>query len=266
MLIEGVPENQQCLDSEYSMLELVFEDQRDILPARALLDSFRETNPVKYMNLSGNLVKLKKGYLIVELHPVESVQCPTNSTDEIPTQETTVPKHLEELFRKSCTNISEYEQKNKLGILLNKHQDAFARKKTDLGTCSVIKQKINTNFAAPVWQPLRRTPQGFESEEEQYLKYQLNNGVIQPSCSARASPVVLVRKKDNTVRWCIDYRKLNNVTRKDAYPLPRIDTCLDCLSSAKIFSTLDLQSGYWQLEVSEEDRPKNIIHNQIWPF
>lgn len=86
MLIEGVPENQQCLDSEYSMLEPIFEDQRDILPARALVDSFRETIPVRYMNLSGKPVKLKKGYLIGELNPVESVQCPTNSTDEIPTQ------------------------------------------------------------------------------------------------------------------------------------------------------------------------------------
>lgn len=98
------------------------------------------------------------------------------------------------------------------------------------------------------------------------MKDQFNNGVIQPSCSAWASPVVLVRKKDNTVRWCIDYRKLNDVTRKDAYPLPRIDTCLDCLSSAKIFSTLDLQSEYWQLEVSEKDRPKTAFVTKYGPF
>ena len=101
---------------------------------------------------------------------MESVQCPMNSTDEIPNKETSIPEHLEDLFKRSCTNITEDELKNKLAVLLNKHQDAFARNKTDRGTCSVIKHKINTNFAAPVRQPLRRTPQGFENEEEQYLK------------------------------------------------------------------------------------------------
>lgn len=68
--------------------------------------------------------------------------------------------------------------------------------------------------------------------------------------------MVLVRKKDGTVRWCIDYRKLNDCTRKDAYPLPRIDMCLDCLAGASVFSTMDLQSGYWQIVLEEKDREK----------
>ena len=68
-----------------------------------------------------------------------------------------------------------------------------------------------------------------------------------------------MRKKDGGVRWCIDYRRLNDVTVKDAYPLPRIDSCLDQLSSAKIFSTLDLQSGYWQQELEESSKPKTAF-------
>jgi hypothetical protein len=67
-------------------------------------------------------------------------------------------------------------------------------------------------------------------------------------------PVVFVRKKDQFVHWCIYYRKVNELTVKDAYPLPRIDMCLDCLSSASIFSVMDLQSGYRQLEIAESDR------------
>ena len=95
------------------------------------------------------------------------------------------------------------------------------------------------------------TPKGFEGEEEKYLKQQLQAGVIVPSTSQWASMLVLVRKKsDGSVRWCIDYRKLNNVTVMDAYPLPRIDTCLDCLSTARFFSTADFRvdtgSGYGQ--------------------
>lgn len=80
-----------------------------------------------------------------------------------------------------------------------------------------------------------------------------------PSCSAWASPVVLVRKKDGGVRWCVDYRKVNEATQKDAYPLPKIEECLDTLSGSKLFSTLDLLSGYHQFEVKEKDRPRTAL-------
>lgn len=72
-------------------------------------------------------------------------------------------------------------------------------------------------------------------------------------------PLVLVRKKTGDVRVCIDYRKLKERTVKDAYPLPRIDMCLDCLASSKIYSTIDLQSAYMQLELAEEDRHKTAF-------
>lgn len=142
---------------------------------------------------------------------------------------------------------------------MNKYKDAFANNKLDLGSCSLVKHKIDTAGAAPVRQPLRRTPQGFEGEEEKYLKDQLDKGVIVPSKSAYASGVVLVRKKDGTVRWCIDYRRINQSTIKDAYPLPKIASCLDCLANASVFSVCDLQSGYWQLQMAEEDRHKTAF-------
>jgi len=83
--------------------------------------------------------------------------------------------------------------------------------------------------------------------------------IIQPSTSPWASPIVIVIKKDGSARFCVDYRKLNKLTRKDAYPIPRIDNTLDTLSGSKWFSTLDLLSGYWQVEVKEADSEKTAF-------
>jgi len=88
---------------------------------------------------------------------------------------------------------------------------------------------------------------------------QLEQGIIEPAFSPWASNVVLVRKKDGSLRCCIDYRKLNAVTRKDAYPLPRCDSCLDAMSSAKWFSTFDLRSSYHQVVVDPQDRDKTTF-------
>ncbi|PIK56242.1 putative thy-1 membrane glycoprotein isoform X1 [Apostichopus japonicus] len=87
----------------------------------------------------------------------------------------------------------------------------------------------------------------------------LDKGVIKESYSPWAAPMVLVKKGDGTIRICVDYRKLNDKTRKDAFPLPRIHESLNALSKAKLFSTLDLASGFWQVEMSPEDQPKTAF-------
>ncbi len=87
----------------------------------------------------------------------------------------------------------------------------------------------------------------------------LDRGVIEPCQSSWASPVVLVMKKDGTTRFCVDYRKLNGVTKKDAYPLPRTDDTLDALRGSVYFSTLDLYSGYWQVEMGQRDIDKTAF-------
>ena len=87
----------------------------------------------------------------------------------------------------------------------------------------------------------------------------LEKGIVEPSNSPWASPIVLVSKKDGTTRFCVDYRKLNDVTVKDGYPLPRVDECLDALAGSKWFSCMDLNSGFWQILVEPEDQMKTAF-------
>jgi hypothetical protein len=87
----------------------------------------------------------------------------------------------------------------------------------------------------------------------------LQAGIIRESSSPWAFPVVVVKKKNGKLRFCVDYRKLNEVTIKDSYPLPRVDELIDTIGAAKWFTTMDLASGYWQVEVKEKDRPKTAF-------
>ncbi len=87
----------------------------------------------------------------------------------------------------------------------------------------------------------------------------LDRGIIEPCQSSWASPVVSVTKKEGSTRFCVDYHKVNEVTHKDAYPLPRIDDTLDALRGSQYFSTLDLYSGYWQVKIDPADIDKTAF-------
>ena len=98
-----------------------------------------------------------------------------------------------------------------------------------------------------------------KQEVARQLQTMQEAGIIQPSISPWASPVVLVRKKDGTYRFCVDYRELNAVTKPDTFPLPKIDDLLDQLGNTKYFSTLDLPSGFWQVQVHPNSRAKTAF-------
>ena len=106
---------------------------------------------------------------------------------------------------------------------------------------------------------MRRTPLGFEQEEEKNLKAILQHGIIQPSQANWALAPVLIRKQDGNVRYCIDYHALNACTIKDTFPLPLIEECLDMINGVRHYCTLDLASGYWQLNLNEADRHKTAF-------
>ena len=165
------------------------------------------------------------------------------------------------------SDISE-EEKKQMQEVLEEYSNVIAKHEYDLGRTSVIKHTIPLTNEQPIKQRAYRIPYAQQDEVKTLIKGMEENEIIRRSSSPWTSPVVMVKKKDGSMRFCVDYRKLNEVTRKDTYPLPRIDEMLDKLGHATIFTTLDLQSGYWQIEVEEMDKPKTAFStgNDLWEF
>jgi len=147
-------------------------------------------------------------------------------------------------------NLSHQEQL-KAKDLLGKYRNVFSTGESDLGCTTLIEHNIPLTDDIPTKQCYRRIPPSqFEMVKAQ-IKQLLQAQVIRKSCSPYATPLVLVQKKDGSLRMCVDYRQLNAKTRRDAYPLPRIEESLDALTGAKWFSILDLASGYNQVPVDK---------------
>ena len=174
--------------------------------------------------------------------------------------DTSVPPHLQELFDETISHAKlSMSHQQSLAALLRRHGDVFATGPTDLGFCAVLQHDINTGNAAPIKQSPRRPPMSARDAEDDILDEMLETGVIEPSNSPWSSPVCMVKKKDGTFRFCIDYRRVNEVTIKDAFPVPDVQDALDSLRGSKYFATIDLLSGYWQLGMTERAKERSAF-------
>lgn len=144
-------------------------------------------------------------------------------------------------------------------MLLQDYSSVFAAGEGDLGCTGLITHEIPLLDSVPIRQRYRRIPPADYEAVKQHIHHLLQNQVVRESSSPYASPIVIVRKKDGQIRLCVDYRHLNAKTRKDAFPLPRIEESLDALCGAEWFSTLDLASGYNQVPVAEGDKCKTAF-------
>ena len=145
---------------------------------------------------------------------------------------------------------------------------ASAKGEDDLGSTPLLEHTIETH-GPPLRQPYRRQNTAVQREEMAQVQQMLASDVIRPSNSPWALPVVMVRKKDGSLRFCVDFRQLNAATIKDAHPLPRIDDLLDALHGARWFSTFDLKSGNWQVPITESDKAKTAFRTssgQLYEF
>ena len=166
--------------------------------------------------------------------------------------------HLKPLFLQIEAANLKNQQKQKASDLLAEFQNVFSKHEFDIGCFKDVQHPIDTGSAKPIKLGMRRTPLNFH-EEKAHLQKMIECGAIEPSSNDWASAPVLVRKEDGKVRWCMDYGMLNKCTVKDAFPLPLIEDCFNTLEGAKLLSSFDLSSGYWQLEVAPEDRHKTAF-------
>jgi transposase InsO family protein len=150
------------------------------------------------------------------------------------------------------------EEQGKVRTLLNKYCNLFIRKENNNIASNVVHQ-IDTELSKPIHCPPQRL--GFQEREHIHSQVadMLKSNVIRKSTSPWSSRIVLVKKKDGKLRFCIDYRGLNKLTKKDVYPLPRIDDSLAILQKGQYFSTLDLYAGYWQIPLDENSKEKTAF-------
>jgi len=171
-------------------------------------------------------------------------------------EESGLSEHVRTLFTQIFEQ-SDFPVKAADGLkqLLFDHRDTFMSFSSDLGFCEILKLVTRDRYVNLLGKP----PLAARDAEDEILNDMLDTGVIKPSNSSWASPVCLVRKKDGTFRYCIDYRRVNAVSKKDAYPIPDIQDALDNLWGAKYFATFDLLSGYWQLGLTERAKERSAF-------
>ena len=201
--------------------------------------------PVEIVNNSPNTLHISKGDEIAKLHQA-SVELPEVDTKA----------QFLQHFDFSHLNSQDTE---KLKTFLLTHRNLFATDTSEMGCTDTITHRIELENPAPFKDKSRPIPPGAYNEVRQHIAELLTSGVIKPSRSPYSSNMVLVRKKDGSLRLCVDYRRLNNATIKDAYSIPRIDTLIDSLKGARYFASLDLFSGYHQVKVADEHQERTAF-------
>ena len=244
-----------------------FVEKTGLMIGKSLVTNSGNNVPMRVLNLTDETKTIYKGTHAGLYHPVREVvndpELPTHRVATVKGPFTdrgncTLPDHLEQLLNRSIEHLSP-AQLTIMKCMLFEYQDIFAKDDNDLGCTDQALHTIDTGDSRPIKQAPRRLPIHQKREVEAHVTDMLERGIIEKSHSPWASAVVLVKKKDGSTRYCVDYRKVNEVTKKDAYPLPRIEESLDALSGSNWFSTLDLCSGYWQVQVDPKDRPKTAF-------
>ena len=165
------------------------------------------------------------------------------------------------------------DKKQAMQDLLFKNKDVFSTGSNDLGRTWILEHEIDVQGNAPIRQYLRRKSPEARKIEGELIDQMLKDNIIRPSNSPWASPILLTKKKDGSYRFCIDFRKVNAITKKDSYPLCNINEALETLKGSAWFTSLDLMSGFWQVPIKEQDKEitafttgRKLYQFEVLPF
>ena len=246
----------------------VFAENTGLVVGRILVDPSGWRVPVLVSNFSQETVMVEPFSEVGMIAQVSAIQLVMDKPMHASYDPAMLPDHLQDMLNLTSENLDSV-QKGQLANTLLQFTDLFPVPGSALtGHTDAVEHSIDTGTTTPIrCAPRRMSPQKIKKEEA-CVAEMLTGGQIEPSDSPWSAPVVLVTKKDGGTRFCVDYRRLNLATVKDAYPLPRIDDTLDMLAGKKWFSTLDLASGYWQVSLSPEARCKTAFatHSGLFQF
>jgi hypothetical protein len=223
-----------------------------VVIARTLLATSGAGLCVRVINCTNDPYKMEAGRFLSVAERVSPLPEGAPDKTEVSFQ------HVQGLIDNLPEQLSR-EEKERAIAFIKSYAHVFSSSNTDLGRNRLLPHRINTGDRSPVRQPLRRQPYAQVAEIERNVQDMLGAKLIEPTTSPWSSNVLLVKKRDGTMRFCVDYRKLNERTVKESYPLPRLDSCLESLGGNKIFSTLDLRAGYWQTELDPNDAEKTAF-------
>ena len=229
--------------------------ERNIIPAHAVVRANKDgTLPLRVMNLNDEDVKIYKGTSIGCLEVCvdeESTDiCMVNNSKEVDDKEFLSKVSLEHL-NKSC--------KEKMELFLCQYKDVFSQSKYDIGHTNVLEHNIILTTKMPVYQRRRPIPMAVEKKVNEMVDEMIDHDIVEPCVSPYNSPLVIIKKKNNDLRICVDFRRINAMTERFIVPLPSAQELFDRLGSSRYFSVLDLTQGYYQIPVAQNDRQKTAF-------
>src|SRR5258708_856530 len=225
--------------------------------ARVLMSNDNDNAAIRLVNLSQETFNIPDGYEVGTARAAQIME--TDLTGSTEQDSLTGPLDYRRPVIESLPDDLHPAHRRRTIRLIVEYKDVFSRHEYDLGRTDLITHTIDTGTARPIRQPLRRHPQVHLDVIDREIDKMIQSGVVEPSNSPWASNVVVVTKHDNTPRITLDYRQLNDVTRKDSFPLPNIADCLDAFKGASMYGILDLRSSFYQVPLAEQDRDKTAF-------
>ena len=221
--------------------------------ARSVFSNDCHGLPVLVMNVTDHPITLDANTVLSELVPVECAAVSTETRNEAKLSEA-----IELIVSKVDVTVTETEREA-LRKILYKYAEVISLGEFDIGLTNLVEHEIDTGNAKPSRQALRRQPYVYLPQIDAHVEQMLKAGWVVPISSPWSTNIVCVKKADQSIRYCADMRQLNNVTKKDSYPLPNITTCLEALSGAKYYSSIDLASAFHQVRIKESDIEKTTF-------